>query len=332
MPELDGSMAMAPYCLGSFSIAGSAPFGGILLEGDRVISLRAAGRLRSGLTLHGAETLDAMIEHWDANSKPLGEIVEAIRASKESLPFVPLAQLDIQPPVVPRNLICAGMNYRKHVLDFFDDPQEKATHAARLDHRAAHGLSFMFSKPTGAIAGPNVVIEIPLGVTQLDWEIELVAVIGKEAWRVPRHEALNYVAGYTIGNDISARDLMPREDIQPGMFDFFGGKSGRNFNPIGPFVLPSQFVPDPQKLWLTLRLNGQVMQNESTADMIDTVAKLIEFASSRTLLRPCDLISTGSPSGNAKLHNRYLQDGDIIEAEIPIIGKQTLRFRRECSG
>ncbi|MEQ6333762.1 fumarylacetoacetate hydrolase family protein [Sphingobium sp. MK2] len=241
-----------------------------------------------------------------------------------------MAQLDVCVPLHPRNLICAGMNYRKHVLDFFQDEEERAGWADRLDKRAKDGLSFMFSKPVGAITTAEADIEIPHGVEMLDWEIELVAVIGRKAWRVDRSEALDYVAGYTIGNDISARDLMPRDDVQPGLHDFFGGKSGPGFNPIGPFILPSRFVPDPQKLHLTLRLNGQIMQDEGAEDMIDSVAKLIEFASSRTILYPGDLISTGSPSGNAKLHNRYLKDGDVIEGEIPQIGRQLLRFRREA--
>lgn len=318
------------YRLGTFSIAGCEPFGGILFADGKVLSLRAAeAAVGRSPGLGGAQTLEALLERWDSNSDVLDAIVRAVATDPQAYPLVPLEQLEICTPIRPRNLICAGMNYRKHVLDFFEDEEERAGWAERLDHRAREGLSFMFSKPVGAITKADTTIIIPEGVEMLDWEIELVAVIGREAWRVDRSEALDYVAGYTVGNDISARDLMPRDDIQPGLHDFFGGKSGPGFNPLGPFILPSRFAPDPQKLHLTLRLNGKVMQDESAEDMIDTVAKLIEFASSRTVLYPGDLISTGSPSGNAKLHNRYLQDGDVIEGEIPEIGRQVLRIQKE---
>ena len=320
------------FKLGSFSVAGSAPFGGIVIDDERVLSLHAADRIDPALpSLNGAETLEQLIDQWDRNKAALPVIVKAIHEHAPSLPLVPLDRLDVCVPLRPRNLICAGMNYRKHVLDFFPDEAEKAEWADRLDKRAKDGLPFMFAKPVGAITAAQADIAIPLGVQQLDWEVELIAVIGRPVWRVSREEALDYVAGYTIGNDVSARDLMPRDDVAPGTIDFFSGKSGPCFNPVGPFILPSQFVPDPQKLHLTLRLNGKVMQDEGAQDMIHTVARLIEFASSRTTLYPGDMISTGSPSGNAKLHNRYLQAGDVIEGEIPEIGRQVLRFQAEAA-
>jgi 2,4-didehydro-3-deoxy-L-rhamnonate hydrolase len=325
-------MIQQGYRLGSFATAGCLPFAGILLPDDRVIALHAADRIGQGLTkLHCSGSLESLFENWDHNRAALDAIVARILQQPECLPLVPLAQLDVCVPLQPRNLICAGMNYRKHVLDFFDDEAEKASWAKSLDEKARNGLSFMFAKPTGAITAADCDIVIPSYVKQMDWEVELVAVIGRKAWRVDRSEALDYVAGYTIGNDVSARDLMPRDDIQPGMYDFFSGKSGPNFNPIGPFILPSQFAPDPQEFHLTLRLNGDVMQDEGATDMIDPVAKLIEFASSRTILYPGDMISTGSPSGNAKLHNRYLRPGDVIEGEIGMIGRQVLRFHADST-
>lgn len=325
-------MPRKTFKLGSFSVAGSAPFGGIVLDDGRVLSLYAADRIDPTLpSLHGAETLEQLIQHWDHNKSTLPIIADAIERHAQSLPLVPLDQLDTCVPLQPRNFICAGMNYRKHVLDFYPDEAEKAEWAARLDKRARDGLPFMFAKPTGAITTAEADIAIPFGVQQLDWEVELIAVIGRPAWRVSREKALDYVAGYTLGNDVSARDLMPRDDVSLGTFDFFSGKSAPCFNPVGPFILPSQFVPNPQQLHLTLRLNGKVMQDEGAQDMIHSVAALIEFASSRTALYPGDMISTGSPSGNAKLHNRYLRPGDAIEGEIPEIGRQVLRFHAEES-
>ncbi|CDO38945.1 MULTISPECIES: fumarylacetoacetate hydrolase family protein [Sphingomonadaceae] len=319
----------APYKLGTFSAAGCAPFPGVILASGKVIALSAIGRI-ARQPLVGTSDLLEFIQHWEWNNPILSAAVEGIEQAAGSPNFADVSSLQIHVPFVPGSLVCAVANYRKHVVDFYEDPAERAIWEERMDAKARSNLSFVFSKPVSAVVGPQADVAIPDDVKMLDWEVELVVVIGKEARRVNRADALGYVAGYTVGNDLSARDFLARDDLQPGMLDFCGSKGNPGFNPIGPFIVPAQFVPDPQKLSLRLRLNGEIMQDEGSELMIDSVAKLIEYSSSRMVLRPGDMIMTGSPSGNAKSHdNRYLRVGDIVEAEVDGIGTQRIRFVAE---
>src|SRR6185437_11380884 len=126
----------------------------------------------------------------------------------------------------------------------------------------------------------------------------------------------DYVAGYTIANDITSRERVARPDVPQMGMDWIASKGAPTYLPIGPFITPSAFAGDPQVLQVTLRLNGQTMQDESTADMIFSVARLIEFISRHAQLLPGDLVLTGSPSGNGTHYNRYLRDGDVLVGEI----------------
>ena len=140
--------------------------------------------------------------------------------------------------------------------------------------------------------------------------------------RVSANDALDYVAGYTIANDITARDLVRREDVGSLGADWLAAKSSPCFLPVGPYLTPRRFVEDPQKLQVTLRLNADVMQDESTADMIYSLASIIEHISRHVQLWPGDLVLTGSPSGNGTHYNRYITDQDVLEGEITGLGVQ----------
>jgi 2-keto-4-pentenoate hydratase/2-oxohepta-3-ene-1,7-dioic acid hydratase in catechol pathway len=203
------------------------------------------------------------------------------------------------------------------------EPEQRRRRAVTImDHRAAHGQPYAFVKPVSSLLSPTDKLAIPPDSLQVDWELELAVVIGRPCFRVSRETALNYVAGYAIANDISARDRLNRRDI-PGIgLDFIAGKAAPGFFPFGPFIIPAAFVEDPQKLMLELRLNGAIMQRESTADMIFPVTSLIEFISTHMLLLPGDVISTGSPAGNGTHHGRYLQAGDVVEGRIDGLGLQ----------
>ncbi len=160
----------------------------------------------------------------------------------------------------------------------------------------------------------------------IDWEVELGVILGKRCSQVSEQDALNYVAGYTVCNDISDR----RFQINPGrkkrdkdsFFDWLHGKWHDTFLPVGPCVVAATSVPDPQRLPLKLRVNGQVMQDASTAQMIFPVAALVAILSSFVTLEPGDIISTGTPSGvgHARKPPIYLKPGDLVEAEIGSIG------------
>jgi 2-keto-4-pentenoate hydratase/2-oxohepta-3-ene-1,7-dioic acid hydratase in catechol pathway len=161
----------------------------------------------------------------------------------------------------------------------------------------------------------------------IDWELELGVVIGRRAHRVSAADAFDYVAGYTIVNDVTARTLVPRNDIAMMGTDWFRAKNQPTFFPTGPYVVPKRFVPDPAKLRIRLSLNGKVMQDALADDLLFDIPSLIAYASSVAVLQPGDLLITGSPAGNGSHWGRFLKDGDVMEAEISGLGTQRSTVR-----
>jgi 2-keto-4-pentenoate hydratase/2-oxohepta-3-ene-1,7-dioic acid hydratase in catechol pathway len=196
----------------------------------------------------------------------------------------------------------------------------------RVDERIAHDTPFVFLGLASSVCGPydDVVLPDHLG-SEHDWELELTAVIGRSARRVSRDQALAHVAGYTICNDLTVRDRVYRADLLGVTTDWLRAKNAPTFLPTGPFLVPAAFMPGLPEVRLTLRLNGQVMQNESTADMLFGVDRLVEHVSSVTELLPGDLLLTGSPAGNGSHWKRFLTAGDVIDAEISGLGAQRNR-------
>jgi 2-keto-4-pentenoate hydratase/2-oxohepta-3-ene-1,7-dioic acid hydratase in catechol pathway len=245
----------------------------------------------------------------------------------------PLDQLRTHAPIQPRQIFQAGANYHKHVVDLIVDgaiardpstnvEQVRANATQMMRKRAESGKPFVFIGLSSSIIGPYDPIVVPYDVQQPDWELELAAVIGRPARRVPAGRALDYVAGYTIANDITARELVARPDVPQMGMDWMASKASPTFLPVGPYITPATLVGDPQELRITLKLNGQVMQDSSTEDMIFSVAKIIEFISAHVQLLPGDLVLTGSPAGNGTHYNRFIRDGDVLEGEITRLGYQ----------
>jgi 2,4-didehydro-3-deoxy-L-rhamnonate hydrolase len=329
------------YALGTFSAAGSPPFPGLVLQ-DRVVALHALktwGR-RQGIELGDCATLLAVFDDWERNRTALTALVARLAApdATRTLPFVDEKSLRVHAPLEqPRQFFCSGANYRKHVIDLIvdqaNDPAivgqpeaERRRYAeALMDERAQRGTPYIFSKAWSSIAGPFDPIPLADTVEQPDWELELAVVIGRPTFRVSRDHALDHVAGYTIVNDLTNRELVHRTDLKAIGTDWVMGKCLPGYAPMGPYILPAAFVPDPQNVRIVLKLNGQTMQDESTADMIFPVAHLIEYLSSRVQLWPGDILITGSPSGNGSHYNRFLQDGDILEGSIEGLGTQVTR-------
>jgi 2,4-didehydro-3-deoxy-L-rhamnonate hydrolase len=192
-----------------------------------------------------------------------------------------------------------------------------------MTRRKREGEPYFFNKPVSTITGPFDPIYIPASAKQPDWELELGVYVGKAARHVKAADALQYVAGYTIANDITDRTLLWRRDDMKAMgTDWVSGKSSPSYLPTGPYLVPAAHVPDPQNLRITLKLNGEVKQDDSTSDMIHDVARLIEYLSSKVQLYPGDLICTGSPAGNGTHYNRYLQPKDVVESTISGLGVQ----------
>ncbi len=222
----------------------------------------------------------------------------------------PLAEVCLMAPIPrPRkNIICLGMNYAAHAIE--------SLRAKGLPETLPEYPVF-FSKAPTAINHPNAVVPLlPNLSSQRDWEVELAVVIGRTARHVAREDALNYVFGYTILNDVSARDLQTQHQ------QFFFSKSLDGAAPLGPWIVTADMIHHPQNLRLQLRLNGETMQDSNTADMIFDIATCIATLSSGMTLEAGDIIATGTPSGvgMGMQPQRWLAPGDVMECEIEQIG------------
>jgi 2-keto-4-pentenoate hydratase/2-oxohepta-3-ene-1,7-dioic acid hydratase in catechol pathway len=169
------------------------------------------------------------------------------------------------------------------------------------------------------VIGPGDEIRLPPETSQLDWEIELAAVIGTAGRRISAARALDHVAGYSIVNDISARDLNVRGDY-PFKFDWFQGKCHDTFAPFGPWIVPAWSIAEPQALDMRLTVNGEEMQKDSTRNMIWTLREQIDYLSTVVTLEPGDVIATGTPTGVGMGRGIYLKPGDVVSASIDGIG------------
>jgi 2,4-diketo-3-deoxy-L-fuconate hydrolase len=205
-------------------------------------------------------------------------------------------------------IICVGLNYRGHIREVGATPPAEPV---------------LFMKATSALSGPFDDVRIPAGAAAVDWEIELGAIIGTRASRVPVEHALRHLAGYCIVNDVSDRDWQLK-----GTGQWVKGKSADTFAPIGPYLVTADEIPDPQALSLRLTLNGETQQDGNTSDMLFGVAHLVSYISRFMTLLPGDLVSTGTPSGvgMGRKPPRYLRAGDVLELSIDGLGKQQQRI------
>jgi 2,4-diketo-3-deoxy-L-fuconate hydrolase len=235
------------------------------------------------------------------NDNSLENSIEA--ALKGRIDAQPIDEMTLLAPIPrPTKIIAIGLNYRDHAEETGQQLPE---------------APILFSKPPTATIGHGANIIIPDGASQIDYEVELGVVIGKSGHNIPVDTALDYVGGYTVFNDVSARDYQFRDG------QWFRGKSFDTFAPMGPcLTLPDQ-IQDPQDLQMQLRLNGKTRQNSSTANMVFSVAELIADISQVMTLEPGDVIATGTPAGvgfKVKPKPLFLQPGDVVEAEIDGIG------------
>lgn len=213
------------------------------------------------------------------------------------------------PPTTPKStVLAAALNYHSHIEE-----------VGKTD--TAFEWPLLFFKTYGSLIGHKQPIQYHRPVVErLDYEGELAAVIGKPAWQVAEDEALDYVAGYTILNDVTARNLQRLHAGDTQAIDWFSAKTMKGTTPVGPDVVTTDRIQDPQQLHITSRYNGAVMQDEDTSLMIYDTAELISFASSRVELQPGDVIATGTPEGVGEFQDISMTDGDTIEVTIDGIG------------
>jgi len=259
---------------------------------DRVVDLTDAAE--------GIRCLRELIGRWDRLGPGLAE-----RLRTGSLPEVgPLGQVALAPPIPrPHKVVCIGLNY--------------------ADHAAETGAPIptepvVFNKFPTAIIGPGAAIELPEISSQVDYEAELVVVIGKAASRIDRSTAMDHVFGYMCGHDVSARDW---QKGRPGG-QWLLGKTFDTFGPTGPFLATKDEIPDPHALDVRFRLNGRELQSSNTRQFIFPIDQLIAHLSNVFTLEPGDLLFTGTPPGvgTARKPPVYLQPGDTAEVEIDGLG------------
>jgi 2-keto-4-pentenoate hydratase/2-oxohepta-3-ene-1,7-dioic acid hydratase in catechol pathway len=317
----------APFALARFRTAGAAPALGLVV-GDRIRPLTRADLGAASLNDFLAEGPDA----W-------GRLAPVSTRDDDS--WLPLGSVTLGAPLEPRQVLQTGANYRTHVIDLVaagrakNDPRPieelREWAADMMDRRAREGIPYFFIGLPAAVVGDDVPLTLPGYSDQHDWELELAVVIGREAYRVDREHAMEHVAGYTIVNDITTRDLVFREDMKEIGTDWYRGKNAPGFLPTGPFLVPAPFVADPGNLHLELTLNGDVMQDATTSDLLFDLPALIAGASQNMPLLPGDLLLTGSPAGNGIVHGRMLRDGDVMVGTIEGLGSQTVHCIAEAS-
>jgi 5-carboxymethyl-2-hydroxymuconate isomerase len=304
--------------LGTISVAGGPWRAAAFPAEGRAIDLAAAaaalGMTAPGLS-SGVEDGSWLGAEGQALARRVGEATGARIAGAVH----DLASVRLGPPVPrPRSFIAAGRNYADHLRE----GQRIWAERGRKIEKAEHPTAFV--KLASAIVPHGDAIRIPRGVDCVDYEIELVVVIGSPAFEVPRERALDFVAGYTICNDVGARRIQRFEmEHQIGLTL---SKNFPSFAPLGPWMTTADEIPDPQVLDIRMAVNGETRQHANTSDMIFGIAELVSYWS-RVGLSPGDMITTGTPSGVALARPEperfYLKPGDVAEATIERIG--TLR-------
>ena len=256
----------------------------------RIVRFLSGGEIRLGQQL-------------DANTAALieGDLLDEFIPRERHVPIEKLFA-----PIVPTDILCIGLNYREH---------------AKESNSQVPDNPMLFIKSSNSLNNPGDPIPLPPNSGMVDYEGELAVVIGKTAKRVSRERALDYVLGYTCANDVSARDWQREKRLGGGQFA--RGKSFDGFCPLGPWIVTADEVPDPNALRLRTILNGQVMQDHTTGDMIFDVPTLIESLSSTMTLRPGAVILTGTPQGVGFARNPpvWMKDGDVVVVEIEKVGR-----------
>jgi 2-keto-4-pentenoate hydratase/2-oxohepta-3-ene-1,7-dioic acid hydratase in catechol pathway len=331
--------ATPAFKLGTFERQGR-PFVGIVLRESVVVDYSAAhAALKTGATTVAPPAdMKDLIARYDSGVR--GRILEIVRAVGDTRPayVYDVKALKILPPIMyPTNMLNVAVNYREHDIEMARNraagtPPPTAGNAPPgtvsapgIWERAAGDTRwnpFMFIKTAGAIVAEGEDVRLPVGRTQIEWECELGVVIGKPAGRVPQAQAMDYVFGYTLENDMSDRG--GRGDTRFGS-DWLITKNHDTFAPLGPYVTPKEFIKDVGNMGMTFVLNGQKLQEGTTAQMIHTVPEQIVYASNIITLRPGDVIATGTPPGVGSARNPpiLLKAGDRMSCTYDGVGTLT---------
>jgi len=290
----------------------------VVVVGDHVFELAAAVASLDPAAAVPPSLLVDVLADWDLWSDRLLDIRDLISVDRERVPALgQLADVPLDAPVVPEALLLfAAANYAAHTAEAED--------SERVGASVGTGATdpYMFLKPNRSVVGPTDPVIAPFDAQMVDWEVELGAVIGRAGRRIAAESAMDHVAGYTICNDVSARDHVQRKEWPFFSSDWFAQKGYDTFTPIGPVIVPAAVVGDPYALGLRLWVDDELQQDGIASDMVFDIAAQIEFASRFCTLRPGDIISTGTPAGVGMATGRYLAAGETMRAEIDGLGWQ----------
>ena len=272
---------------------------------ERPALLDADGTLRD---------LSALVDDIDgsllADAAALGRVRDAAAAG--GLPVLDAAGLRVGPPLGRiGKIVCIGRNYPDHARETGAEPPAEPV---------------VFFKAPDTVVGPHDTVLVPRGSAKTDWEVELAVVIGRTArYLESAEEGLAQVAGYAVAHDVSEREFQIERG---GTWD--KGKNCETFNPLGPWLVTADEVPDPQRLSLRLWVNGELKQDGTTAEQIFPVGEVVRYVSQFMTLYPGDVINTGTPAGVAMGHPEpkpYLRAGDVVELEVEGLGRQRQEFK-----
>jgi 2-keto-4-pentenoate hydratase/2-oxohepta-3-ene-1,7-dioic acid hydratase in catechol pathway len=297
----------------------------------KLVTYETAKGPRAGVVFHDAvldlaeltgkssyATMLGVLDDW-LQAEALIETAVA-KMGSGATPGSPLAKVRLLAPVLyPSAIFCAGANYSDHMSEMarvFNLQPEP-------DPRKAGLTPWHFIKASRTVVQTDARIPLPARTKMLDWEAELAAFIGRSAKNVPVESALDYVAGYTVANDLSARDFTVRPNVpesSPFRYDWVGQKSFDAACPVGPWIVPAKEIPDPQRLGIKLWVNGVLKQDSHTSKMIFSLAEQIAHLSTRLTLHPGDLILTGTPAGVGLARKEFLKSGDVVRVWVEQVG------------
>jgi 2-keto-4-pentenoate hydratase/2-oxohepta-3-ene-1,7-dioic acid hydratase in catechol pathway len=329
------------FKLGTFAKTDLKPFAAIVLEDggvERAVHLAQAheayrGTGRRTLAATGLNLQD-LLQDWDANFAVLQEIVafldkEGVRESART-GAAAVTELTAHPPVArPGKMFYAAQNFQEHV-DEMRRAGMSPKEGPQFTGEKSTTKPYLFLKAPSCLAGAHDDIEIPRGLSKIDWEAEIACAISKPGKHIKAARALDHVAGWMTTNDVSARDLQIRAD-RPGLrSDWLNGKSHDKFSPMGPYLVPRAFVKDHMNLFIRLSVNGAVKQNGNTSQFIFTPEEQIEYASDILSLETGDIFVCGTCGGVGQGTNTFLNAGDVMETEVEGLGKMRNKFVAEA--
>ena len=310
----------------TYSIGGSSFTGAVIRGGRIVVDLAGADRLLARREKRPPHPFFSdMIALLEAGARGMRAAAKALEAARERLADPPrpdgrisffLREVRLRAPVPrPRKLFCLAGNYQDHIEEG----------GGKMEIQDRETPRIFMKPPTTTVVGPGDRILVPPVARSVDWEGELAVVIGRKAKGVKAEEALRYVAGYTIMNDVSERRLeikkRTRSRPKDRWFDWLNGKWFDTFAPQGPWIVTRDEIPDPQSLEISTYVNGERRQHNDTGQMLYPVDRIIEYISAFVTLEPGDLISTGTVAGVGAATGTFLRPGDRVEVEISGIGR-----------